>query len=367
MDLQRFKAENAAEWDRLLTSQLDGHLLQSWQWGEFKECHGWNAERLLWRDRQGQSLAAAQILERRLGAHFVVLYCPRGPAVHWADEDVVSQVISDLMQISRARGAIFLKIDPAVEIDSSQNRAESTPSDSIGTSVSRNLEGNGWRASSEQIQFRNTMLLDLHLREEQILAGMKPKTRYNIRLASRHGVHVRLGTGEDLELLYKMYAETSLRDGFAIREPAYYFDVWGTLFQKGMAQVFVAEVEGMPTAGLILFRFGKTAYYMYGMSKASHREKMPNYLLQWEAIRWAKNAHCNAYDFWGAPDRQDPQDPMWGVYRFKAGFGARLVQTIGAWDYPARPVLYWLYHAVLPRVLSFMRLRGRAQTRMTLD
>ncbi len=367
MDLYRSSVDSAIEWDRILTTELDGHLLQSWEWGDFKERHGWKAEHLLWKNRQGQPLAAAQILERRLGSRFVVLYCPRGPLINWRNEELVLRVMSDLKQVSHARGALFLKIDPALEIDNSRGGDESHPSGSISTNVSENLKRNGWRASSEQIQFRNTMLLDLHLSEEQLLGEMKQKTRYNIRLASRQGVHIRLGTGEDLELLYKMYAETSIRDGFAIRELAYYFDVWGTFLQKRMVQIFVAEVEDTPIAGLILFHFGKTAYYMYGMSKVSHREKMPNYLLQWEAIRWAKNAGCEVYDFWGAPDRQNPQDPMWGVYRFKAGFGARMVQTIGAWDYAARPVLYWLYNVVLPRVWSFMRLRGRAQTRRALD
>lgn len=367
MDLHRSKVADAATWDRLLTTRFNGHILQSWEWGEFKARHGWKAERLIWKDSNEQPMAMAQILERRAAAGLIVHYCPRGPAIHGGEDGLLVQVLSDLGRLSCDRGALFLRIDPPVSIDSSQTNDENLLYWPVNPALLEDLKRSGWRHSSEQIQFRNTMLLGLNLSEDQLLAKMKQKTRYNIRLAMRQGVRVRLGTEEDLGLLYRIYAETSLRDRFAIREPAYYHDAWGTFLQKELAQVFIAEVDHHPLAGLILFHYGKTAYFFYGMSAATQREKMPNYLLQWEAIRWAKQAGCECYDLWGAPDHQDPQDAMWGVYRFKMGFGANLLETIGAWDYPARPLLYRLYTVVLPRILSLMRMRGRAQTRKTLD
>ncbi len=236
-----------------------------------------------------------------------------------------------------------------------------------GQSIIEDLLEAGWRESSEQIQFRNTLILDIRNSEEVLLAGMKQKTRYNIRLARRRGAEVRLGGKEDLDVLYQMYAETSIRDGFVIRKPEYYQDAWGSFIHAGLAQPLIAMVEEQPVAALIVFRFGKVATFMYGMSRAAHREKMPNHILQWEAIRWAKEQGCTMYDFWGSPDRLDPGDPMWGVYRFKRGFGARLVRTIGAWDFPARYTLYWLYSIVKPRLMSAFRIRGRAQTRSFLE
>jgi lipid II:glycine glycyltransferase (peptidoglycan interpeptide bridge formation enzyme) len=164
-----------------------------------------------------------------------------------------------------------------------------------------------------------------------------------------------------------MYAETSLRDGFAIRNPEYYEHAWGDFLRSELAQPFIAFVEEQPIAALIVYRFGETVTFMYGMSREVHREKMPNYLLQWEAIRWAKKMGCRFYDFWGAPDWLDPQDPMWGVYRFKHGFGAKLVRTIGAWDYPARTGLYGLYSVVKPRLMGMLRFRGRLQTQQQID
>jgi peptidoglycan pentaglycine glycine transferase (the first glycine) len=106
---------------------------------------------------------------------------------------------------------------------------------------------------------------------------------------------------------------------------------------------------------------------MYGMSRPIHREKMPNHLLQWEAIRWAKAQGCSIYDFWGAPDDFKSADPMWGVFRFKEGFGAQIVRTIGAWDYASRPILYRLYAVALPKILALMRKLGRVKTMHSLD
>ncbi len=166
-----------------------------------------------------------------------------------------------------------------------------------------------------------------------------------------------------MPLLYRMYAVTSVRDGFVIRAESYYQLVWQTFMQAGLAEVLIAEVEDSPVGGLVLFRFAGHAWYVYGMSLDDHREKMPAYLLQWEAIRCARSANCTVYDLWGAPDDFVETDSMWGVYRFKAGLGGRVVRGVGAWDYPVNQSLYWLYMQLLPRVLDVLRRRGRAQNR----
>jgi lipid II:glycine glycyltransferase (peptidoglycan interpeptide bridge formation enzyme) len=164
-----------------------------------------------------------------------------------------------------------------------------------------------------------------------------------------------------------MYAETAVRDGFVIRPRSYYHDAWGMPFRAGRAQALLAEVEGSPVAGLIVLHFGPTAWYFYGMSRDAHRDRMPSYLLQWEAIRWAKGRGLTTYDFWGAPDLPDADDPMFGVYRFKAGFGAKYVRTLGAWDWPLRPLAHRLYTVALPRVLAVLRSRQRAATRRAVE
>jgi lipid II:glycine glycyltransferase (peptidoglycan interpeptide bridge formation enzyme) len=169
-------------------------------------------------------------------------------------------------------------------------------------------------------------------------------------------------------MLYKMYAETSVRDGFVIRDESYYQTVWGTFMESDSpgCEPLIAEVDWEPVAAIFVFYFAKRAYYLYGMSREVHREKMPNYVLQWEAMRRAKAAGCNAYDLWGAPDKFDESDSMWGVFRFKQGLGGDVVRTLGAWDYTPRPFWYKMYSEVIPRVLDFMRSRGRSRTKQEI-
>lgn len=345
---------NAVKWNHLISTLPHPHILQSWEWGEFKSRYGWSARRLVWGTE-----AAAQILTRSALRGLVkVLYVPKGPLLDWSNARLRAQVLDDLQNLARRERAVLIKIDPDVVNEAG---------------VTGELEIGDWGVSPDQIQFRNTALLDLARDEAEILAGMKQKTRYNLRLAERKGMRVRAGTEADLDLLYRMYAETSVRDGFVIRSADYYRDAWGSFIRAGLAQPFIAEVgAGLapapePVAGLVLFRFARTAWYMYGMSRDAHREKMPNHLLQWEAMRWAKAQGCDTYDFWGAPDEFVESDPMWGVWKFKEGFGAQAARHIGAWDYAPSPQLYKLYTSALPRILDIMRRRGKAQTQRALE
>lgn len=333
------RVTDADTWDAALRALPSPHLLQSWAWGEFKLRWGWAAERWLLRDAAGAPRAAVQVLIRRIRRLPVcVLYVPKGPTV--ANEDAFDAALELLERRARTHRAIWVKIDgdPATSDGAALNRRRAS------------LIARGWRYSPVQVQFRNTMHTDLRQSDEALLAAMKPKTRYNVRLAERHGVRVRVITpigDADARLLYEMYAETARRDGFIIRESAYYFDAWQSL--GGVA--FVAEYDGQPLAGLVLLRFGDRAWYFYGMSRSVGREHMPSYVLQWVAMRWARDHGCALYDWWGAPDQLDASDPMWGVYRFKEGFGARFVEGLGAWDYAPSLLAYRVYLKLAPRVI----------------
>jgi lipid II:glycine glycyltransferase (peptidoglycan interpeptide bridge formation enzyme) len=201
-----------------------------------------------------------------------------------------------------------------------------------------------------------------------MLARMKQKTRYNIRLAGKKDVTVRTGTLDDLPLLYKMYAETSVRDGFVIRDEDYYQTVWQTFMraESPKCEPLIAEVDEEPVAAIFVFYFAHRAYYIYGMSREAHREKMPNYLLQWEAMQRAKAVGCTVYDLWGAPEEFNESDSMWGVFRFKQGLGGQVVRTLGAWDFTPKPFWYKMYSEVIPRVLDVMRSRGTSRTKQRI-
>ncbi len=332
------------------------HVLQSWEWGEFKERHGWAAERLLFK-RGSETVALAQVLTRRAWPlPWTVTYVPKGPALDYTQETLRGAVLDALRAHARTRRAIFCKIDPDVVLGIGVPGSDQAAPDPLGDEVQAELVARGWRCSTDQIQFRNTVQLDLRHEEEALLADMKQKTRYNVRLAGRKGVTVRTGGKADLELLFDMYAETASRDGFTIRPLDYYHDAWGMFLDAGLGCPLIAECGGEPLGALLLFHFGERVWYMYGASRDVQRERMPNHLLQWEAIRWAKANGYLVYDMWGAPDDFVETDPMWGVWRFKSGFGGRVVRHIGAWDLVVSRSAQWLYSNTVPWYLAARRL-----------
>ncbi len=366
------KIHQSDQWNNKIKHLPGAHALQTWEWGLVKSQFGWQPYPLLWHDDAGEICAAALVLRRRVALGKIslplsVMYIPRGPLLDWSNLTLVKQVIDDLKAFTRAQQSIFVKIDPDLPVGFGIPGTDEAGDDPVGRSVRDYLIADGWRFSEEQIQFRNTVHVDLNRDDDTMLMEMKSKTRYNIRLAERRGVTVRGGDVEDIDLLYRMYAHTAVRDDFLIRGKAYYQAVWQTFFKAGLAEPLVAEVDGQPVGGAVIFRFGGRAWYMHGMSLDEHREKMFNYRLQWEVMLHSKAAGCDTYDMWGAPDTFDEKDPLWGVYRFKDGFGGQVVRTLGAWDFPQRPLVYKAYSQALPRILGIMRARGKTTTKRSLS
>lgn len=377
------------DWNQIIQMMPASHVLQSAEWAQVKSQFGWQPTQVIWYEDQGQftykrylshdrtkfkePVAAATILSRALPilkspGRFSILYIPKGPIIKdWGNRTLRIKVLEDLKDIANQSSALFLKIDPDIRLGTGIPGEERAEECDEGQAVISDLKLLGWQFSDEQIQFRNTVLVDLTQPEKEMLARMKQKTRYNVRLAARRGVRIRVGTQADLETLYQMYAETSLRDDFVIREKQYYLEVWRRFMDAGEAKPLIAEVGDEPVAAVIIFNFGKKAWYLYGMSRDIHRDKMPNYLLQWEAMRQAKTTGCEQYDLWGAPDDFVESDPLWNVYRFKKGLGGEVVRHIGAWDLPLKPYLFWAYKQVLPGLLSIMRRTGKTRTMQDLS
>jgi peptidoglycan pentaglycine glycine transferase (the first glycine) len=384
----------AQTWNHLIAGLPQPHILQTWQWSQVKAAYGWQPFFALWTaadngkveyqfapdtleltfpaGASNQVQAAALMLLRNVTVpgfsdRLKLIYIPKGPLLDWDNASLRRQVLDDLRQLAQRLGAIFIKIDPDVSLGSGTPGDSCAQEAALGQAVQADLAARGWRKSSEQIQFRNTVLIDLSEDEDALLKNMKQKTRYNIRLAERKGVRVRVGSPQDFPMLYRMYAETSLRDGFVIRPQDYYECVWSAFLQAGMLDPLIAEVAGEVVAAVMVFRFGNRAWYLYGMSRELHREKMPNYLLQWEAMKRSRAAGCRVYDLWGAPERFEESDPLWGVFRFKEGFGGQVERHLGAWDLPVNLWMYRLYTQLLPRMLAILRWRSKAETRRQLE
>ena len=374
-------------WNSIIAKLPNPHFLQTYEWGQVKAKYGWEPIYVVW-DKQGNMQvekdvirlssfvfppSAALILKRQIlrngfAARLSILYLPKGPLLDWTNEALRNRVLDDLQSFARKQGAIFLKMDPDVVLGTGIPNNQDDALDNGGQAVMSELKRRGWGYASDQIQFKNTVLIHLNPSEEEILGRMKQKTRYNIRLAERKGVSVRVGTKDDLPILYKMYAETSVRDGFVIRDEGYYQTVWNLFMNSSdpTCEPLIAQINGEAVASIFVFYFARRAYYVYGMSRDAHREKMPTYLLQWEAMRRAKAKGCSVYDLWGAPDVFNVSDSLWGVYRFKEGFGGKVIRTLGAWDFAPNPLWYKLYSEIIPRVLDVMRSRGKAKTKQNL-
>lgn len=319
----------ATEWNAFFSRHPEGHLLQSSLWGQFKDQFGWSPAWF----QEGE--AGAQVLFRRLPLGFSVAYLPKGPVgPGW------EKLWPTLDRACRQHHAIFLRVEPdAWEPDGQQVAAQMT----------------GFHAANP-VQPRRTILVDLSGSEEDWLARMKQKTRYNIRLAERKGVVVR--SSNDLDEFHRLMQVTGQRDGFGVHNHAYYKQAYALFAPRGQCQLLAAEFEGTVLAMLMVFACGQRSWYFYGASSDAERNRMPTYLLQWEAMRWAASCGCKEYDLWGVPDAEENDlenefsgraDGLWGVYRFKRGFGGKIVRSVGAWEKVYQPLLYRVYNAYMAR------------------
>jgi len=318
-----------AAWDAFVQNHPHGHILQMSGWGRLKRAFGWQDVRLAL-VANGMIRAGVQLLLRRLPrAPFLpalAAYAPKGPLVDWQDEGQVRALLQALRRFCLRRGVLLFRLEPDVPED---------------PDLPGRLRRLGLRPARRSVQPRTTVWVDLQADEETLLARMHPKWRYNVRLAARKGVIVREGDAEDLEVFTALMAVTGQRQGFGIHEPAYYRLFWEQFAPTGHAVLLLAEHAGRPLAGLLIGQAAGRAWYLYGASGNEGRELMPNHRLQWEAMRWAKARGCRIYDLWGVPDEvahdpdaaiPEPATGLWGVWRFKRGFGGRVVRYLGAWD-----------------------------------
>ncbi len=329
MGIEAMLALSIGEWNSILVAYPGAHLLQTGEWGEFKSAFGWDVVRIA---RRG---IAAQILFRRLPLGLTFGYIPKGPVIAVPTPGEIAEFWKVVDQECQRRRAIFLKVE--------QDGWENDPATS-------SVLPEQFIPSPQHVQPRSTLVIDLSGSEEDVFNRMKPKTRYNIRLAGRKEVSVR--ASEDIESFHALMAVTSQREAFHVHSLAYYRRAYELFHPRGMCELFVAETQGRVLAGVMVFACQKSGYYFYGASGDAERNRKPTYPLQWEAICWAHRKGCSEYDMWGVPDEaasvgekeaEEREDGLWGVYRFKRGFGGSLRQAVPAYDRVYNPLLYKLY------------------------
>ena len=334
-----------------------GHFLQTWEWGEVKQGMGWQPLPLVL-EEDGDIKASLLILKRKLplpGMKKSIFYSPRGPVVDTDSVEICQALFAGAERVARDHSAIFLKIDPDVPV--------------ADTNFMKILERCRFKRNDTGLDFEGVQpvfvfRLDVTPPANQLLANMHSKTRYNIRLAGRKGVTIRTASGpEDLQTFYKILEETAHRDKFLIRGYEYFEMIWEHMVEKGLAQIFLAEYQGQVVSAALALVWGNKAWYLYGASSNDFRNVMPNYLIQWEMIRWAQEQGCIIYDFRGVSGDMDENNPLYGLYRFKKGFNGDLVEFVGDWDRVYSPLFYLLWTKILPVYMNMVRGVLRKKTR----
>ena len=310
-------------------------FLQSGFWGSFKALFGWSVRAFSvdWGEGEVHPLL---VLRRRLILGFSFAYIPWGPELpanfpsNDEERTIALLEIAKGLQNLLPHNTIFIRFDP--------------PWYNEGAEVNSPSIYKPFTPAGADIQPPDTVLLDLKDSSlETLLSNMKSKCRYNIGLAKKKGVIVKEVGEEGLECFYSLLKETATRDGIAIHGFEYYKSLFSHCktytqsFQE--LSLYIAEHEGDVLASMVVLFRGKEAVYLYGASSNQKRNLMAPYLLQWKAIEDAKLKACEFYDFFGIPPREDPDHPMIGLYRFKTGFGGRIIHRAGSWDYSYYPIL----------------------------
>ncbi len=330
---------SADQWDAFVSQQPRAHALQYAAWGALKSAYGWSHARVALAGADGALAAGAQLLFRALPLRLGTLaYLPMGPYVtapaHWP------ALGGAVHAAARQRRAAFLKWEPGLSLDT-------PPPDPAAC---------GFAPSAQTIQPPRTIVLDIAADDDAILARMNQGTRRKIRQSLKNGVRYYEGTAADVATFTAMIQTTGARGAFGVHAPGYYRLAYDLFVPAGRAALILADHEGDPLAGVMVFAAGDTAWYLYGASSDIKRGLLAAYGVQWAAIQWARARGCRWYDLWGVPDAdeaaleaqfQSRSDGMWGVYGFKRGWGGRVVRSAGAWDYVYNPLVYTLYRAAL--------------------
>ena len=323
--------KNLSEYEAFVESHPKGHFAQSSLWAKQKPAWSWKG--IVCRDETGKIKGSLAFLIRKMPiVRKNMMYACRGPVCDLDDRATFEELMEASKKLAKEIGAYVIKIDPDVP--------------SSNTDFAKMLEDVGFQTritgkNFEAIQPRYVFRLYLNGRsEEEIMASFHQKWRYNIRLAQRKGVEIRLCGKEMVDDFARIMIETGVRDNFATRPPEYFAAMLDNLGDK--CRLYMAFHEGKPIAGTLAILYGDKVWYLYGASSNEHRNLMPNYLLQWSMIQWAIENNCRVYDFRGVSGDISEDNPHYGLYRFKKGFGGEFTEFVGEYDYVMNKVSYFI-------------------------
>ncbi|MFH0749319.1 MAG: peptidoglycan bridge formation glycyltransferase FemA/FemB family protein [Candidatus Gottesmanbacteria bacterium] len=309
------------------------HPLQTWEWGEFRKQMGVDVVRMIVQ-RDNKISGCWQMTFHKIPfSPFTIGYFPKGPMPD-------QFMIQELNKIGKQKNAIYIQLEPNIISNYELPARNASHSDVGGRTTNHEL-----LPSHHPLFTKYTFVLDLTKSEEELLKTMHNKTRYNIKVAEKHGVVVKEDNSKEaFDTYLKLNEDTLQRQGFYAHNKTYHETMWRNLSKSGIAKLWTASYQGTILATWILFVFEDTIYYPYGASSRVHREVMAPNLLLWEIVQWGKKNGYKKFDLWGAmgPD-PDPKDPWYGFHRFKEGYHPALIEFVGSFDLVINPFLYKLY------------------------
>jgi len=320
--LEILKKEDIGAYKQFIKGHTKGHFMQSPEWAQVKS--DWKWEAVVEKDSHGNIYGGISVLIRFIpGLPFSLMYAPRGPVCDVYNADLLAKLIGGVRALAVKYKAYLFKIDPDVKADDSK----------FGTIISKfgfTAKGGGGK-NFDGIQPRFVFRLEISGKtEDEVFAGFHSKTRYNIRVAQKHGIEVKIMDSSSLDEFLPIMRETGQRDGFATRPKAYFERILAAFGDD--ARLYMAYFQGIPVAGTLAIAYGDKTWYLYGASSNTYRNMMPNYLLQWEMIRWAVQRGCCIYDFRGVSGDLSEDNPLYGLYRFKKGFNGEFTEFVGEFD-----------------------------------
>lgn len=320
--------ENLDALDKFIKSNKKGSFMQSKMWADIKS--NWKNEIVVSYDENSNINGTMSILIRKVP--FIgktLMYSPRGPVCDIHNEKVMYTLFDSAKELAKKYKAYVLKIDPDVISADEEFKAIVKKYGFRVQKPTKNFEG---------IQPRFVFRLNVENKtEDEIFAAFHNKTRYNIRVAVKKGVTVSVGNRNDLKRFHEIMQETGTRDDFVIRNLEYFEKMYDIMAPTDNLRLYLAHFEDKIVAGTIAIKYGDKVWYLYGASSNSYRNVMPNYLLQWEMIKWAIEAKCRIYDFRGVSGDIDENNPLYGLYRFKKGFSGDFTEFVGDIDYVYSP------------------------------
>jgi peptidoglycan pentaglycine glycine transferase (the first glycine) len=326
-------SSNIEKYTKFLENNNRCNFQQSIEWGKVKE--SWKNEIIIVEDENNNIIGSLSVLIRKIPVFGNLMYASRGPICDIHNEKVLKELTEDLKILAKQYNAFVLKIEPDIKSEDKEFR-------NIVSKLGYKIKDNA-KNFNEEIQPRYVFRLDIKGKtEDEIFANFQQKTRYNVRLATKKGVIIKEGTRDDLKDFYKIMQVTGRRDNFIIR-PLEYFEKMYDELGKNHIKLLMAYYQDKPVSGIIDIIYGNKVWYLYGASSNEHRNLMPNYLLQWEGIKYAISQGKEVYDFRGVSGVLDENHPQYGLYRFKKGFNAEFTEFIGEIYIPFKPFVYKTY------------------------